>query len=341
MPQVPFADLLLIAALVIALLLVVRFLLQRQLRAHAESPRKSRSVIAYALRLIGFAVVSFVIIGGSVLLYEDYKAVENDLMPTPSTVEIPRDLSFQVEPVTFPGGDDLKMAGWFVPARNGATIILLHGYGGNRTGMLWHAEQLARAGYGVLLYDERASGESAGKNRSYGWQDAADVGGAVRYLRNRAQANPQKIGIAGCSIGGQIALQGAAYYPEIGAVWADGPSGIRASDLPPPHNWATGIATLSGYIIDWMYVWRLDIPPPASMTEIIGMIAPRPILMVAGGTPHPHFGAEAGRVEYLARYAGKNATLWIIPEAYHCDGPIQRPEEYAARMVGFFDAAFR
>jgi pimeloyl-ACP methyl ester carboxylesterase len=217
---------------------------------------------------------------------------------------------------------------------------LLHGYGGNRTAMLWHAEQLVRAGYGVLMYDERASGASAGKNRSYGWQDAADVGSAVRYLRSRAQSNSQKIGIAGCSIGGQIALQGAAYYPEIGAVWADGPSGIRASDLPLPHNWATGIATLSGYVIDWMYVWRLNIAAPAAMIEIIGTIAPRPIMMVAGGTPHPHFGSEAIRVEYLARYAEKNATLWIIPEAYHCDGPVQRPDEYATRMIGFFDAAF-
>ncbi len=335
MPQVPLADLLLIAALVVALLFAVRVLSRRQ------SPRKARNVVAYALRLIGFAVVAFVIIGGSVLLYEDYKAVDSDITPTPSTVEIPGGLPFQVEAVTFSGGDDLKMAGWFVPPRNGATIILLHGYGGNRAGMLWHADKLVRAGYGVLLYDERASGESAGKNRSYGWQDAADVGGAVRYIQTRAQGSSQKIGIAGCSIGGQIALQGAAYYPEIKAVWADGPSGIRANDLPPPHNWATGIATLSGYIIDWMFTWRLNVPPPASMIEIIGTIAPRPIMMVAGGTPHPHFGSESIRVEYLARYAGKNAMMWIIPEAYHCDGPYYRPDEYAARMIGFFDAAFR
>jgi hypothetical protein len=41
-----------------------------------------------------------------------------------------------------------------------------------------------------------------------------------------------------------------------------------------------------------------------------------------------------------AETAGGNAQTWIIPEAAHCDGPIQRPEEYAARTIQFFDSAF-
>ena len=43
---------------------------------------------------------------------------------------------------------------------------------------------------------------------------------------------------------------------------------------------------------------------------------------------------------YYAQYVGNNAQTWIIPEAYHCDGPIVRPNEYAARMVKFFDSTF-
>ena len=85
--------------------------------------------------------------------------------------------------MTFTGGDGVTLAGWFAPPENGATIILLHGYGGNRLGMRWHAEVLVEAGYGVLMYDERASGESGGTVRSFGWQDGADVGGAVEYLK--------------------------------------------------------------------------------------------------------------------------------------------------------------
>jgi pimeloyl-ACP methyl ester carboxylesterase len=320
---------------------VTRFWLRRRSRP-AETLKQGKQrvrALFYVLRLVGFAVGAFVIIGGSVLVYEDYQATVEDLAPAPSQVEIPGDPSFKVQEVTFVGGDGLTLAGWFVPPQNGATIILLHGYGGNRTAMIWHAQVLVKAGYGVLMYDERASGESEGTRRSYGWQDPADVGGALAYLKRRPEVKPGRIGIAGCSIGGQTALQGAAYYPEIGAVWADGPAVVRAVDSPPPDNWATGIYFVSGYILDWMYEQQLGVEAPPPMIEIIGKIAPRPIMLVGGGTPLPYAGSEAPRVGRYAAYAGENADVWVIPEAHHCDGFIQRPEEYSMRMVGFFNKA--
>ena len=174
-------EVLLIAGLVVALLIGVRFSQRRRwLEAIRPQPKsKPRHLLLHVLKLIGFAVIAFVIIGGAVLVYEDNQYAMDDLAPAPSQVEIPADLSFKVEEVTFKGGDDLDMAGWFTPPQNGATIILLHGYGGNRTSMIWHAQTLVKAGYGVLLYDERASGESAGQRRSFGWEDPIDVGGAL------------------------------------------------------------------------------------------------------------------------------------------------------------------
>ncbi len=116
---------------------------------------------------------------------------------------------------------------------------------------------------------------------------------------------------------------------------------MRAVDNPPPDNWATGIVVLSNYILDEMYVRRLNMPAPAPMIEVIKNIAPRPIMLIAGGTPHPYFGSESVRAQYYAQRAGPNARVWVIPEAYHCDGPIQRPDEYAMCMVSFFDNAFK
>ncbi len=335
-------DVLLIAGLVVALLIVARFFKRRRRAETIRSQQKSRpgQLLLHVLKLIGFAVAAFVMIGGAVMIYEDYQYVESDLAPTPSQVEIPANLLFKVEEVTFKGGDDLTLAGWFTPPQNGATIILLHGYGGNRTAMIWHAQTLVKAGYGVLLYDERASGESAGQRRSYGWEDPSDVAGALRYLSSRPEVDAQRIGIAGCSIGAQIALQAAARHSDLKAVWADGPSIVRPADLPSPTNWATAIAFLSDHVIDAMYQARLQITAPAPLIDIIDDIAPRPIMLVGGGTPHPHFGSEAPRMAYFAQHAGSNAEVWVIPEAYHCDGPVQRPEEYTARLVKFFDTAF-
>jgi hypothetical protein len=72
-----------------------------------------------------------------------------------------------------------------------------------------------------------------------------------------------------------------------------------------------------------MLIQRLDIQPPHPTVEIIGNLAPRPIVLAAGGFPNPYFGNEARRVLYLAGYTGSVTVVWIIPEAVHCDGTIQ------------------
>ena len=226
----------LVLTLVLALVIFGLVRLALRLRASGTAgsipPGKTagehRRPAACLLRLIGFTLLTILLLVGGVMAFIAYQSTVDDTAPAPSQVEIPLDLSFEAVSVSFTGGDGLKMAGWFVPPQNGATIILLHGYGGNRTGMLWHAGILAEAGYGLLMYDERASGESEGEHRSYGWEDPADVSGALDYLSSLPNVDPGKIGIAGCSIGGQIALQGAAHYPQIGAVWADGPSAQTA-----------------------------------------------------------------------------------------------------------------
>jgi hypothetical protein len=135
-------------------------------------------------------------------------------------------------------------------------------------------------------------------------------------------------------------LQGAARYPQIAAVWADGPSTIRAIDLPRPFNWATAVANTSNFMLDWLFTLYLGIEAPAPMIEIIPDIAPRPLMLVGGGKPHPYYGSEARRVKRYADFAGENAQVWVIPEAYHCDGPQQRPEAYEERLLAFFDRAF-
>lgn len=342
---VPADQLLLIVGLVLVLLALLMLRERRRKRLpnvklppQTWSQRLSRGLI-YSLRLLLFAVGVFILIGGVVLVYVDYQTVTTEIAPAGHPVERPADMTLPVEEVYFTGGDNLTMAGWFLPSQNGATIILLHGYGGDRTGMLWHAQTLYEAGFGVLAYDERASGESEGDYRSFGWEDAADVAGAIAFLHGRSPDNNHPIGIAGCSIGGQIALQGAAYYPEIGAVWADGPAVILAKDNPPPQNWAEVLLVISGYIVDWMYAQRLGVTPPPAMIDIIGDISPRPIMLVGGGQPHPFFGSEEPRINFYAEQAGDTAVTWTIEEAYHCDGPAWQPDAYAERMVTFFETA--
>jgi dienelactone hydrolase len=300
-----------------------------------------RFTLLYVLRIFGLGLGVLLVVVLFVIADRVTYAVITDTMPAPSEVSVPAGLPFEVKEVAFEGGDDLRMAGWKVPSQNGATIILLHGYGGNRTQMLWHAKRLVEAGYGVLMYDERASGESEGTRRSFGWEDPRDAEGAIHFIETGSSRGGERIGIAGCSIGGQIALQSAAYYPELEAVWADGPGIVRARDIPPPKDPIQAAVYLANYSLDWAYKVKLDMEPPAALVDIIGGISPRPIMLVGGGQPHPLVGSEGeNMVPRYAHYAGSNAQTWVIPEAYHCDGPARRPEEYAARMIKFFDTAF-
>jgi fermentation-respiration switch protein FrsA (DUF1100 family) len=89
-----------------------------------------------------------------------------------------------------------------------------------------------------------------------------------------------------------------------------------------------------------MYEVKLDIEAPAPMIEIIGEIAPRPIMLVGSGISYPITGSEGDHLEFYARHAGENAELWVLPDAGHCGGPRATPEEYAQRMVEFFNTAF-
>ena len=342
-------DILAVLVLLVLALFGIAYWVKKRERDTAVSPDTSlpkqkrpwllRATI-YTLKLVLFGIFAFLVIDVILTVYLSYQTVVDELAPADHAVETPSDLTLPIEEITFVGGDNLTMAGWYVPPQNGTVIILLHGYGGNRSWMAWHAEQLYEAGYGLLMYDERASGESDGDQRSYGWRDPSDVAGALHFLQNKAEVDVERVGIAGCSIGGQIALQGAAYNPEIQAVWADGSATIRAKDIPFKWNLIYMLVFPSNYLIDWLMTQKLDMEIPPGLIDIIDDIAPRPIMLVGGGQPHPLFGAEGERMERFADFAGENAEVWIIEDATHCDGPTLFADEYARRMVSFFDNAF-
>jgi uncharacterized protein len=293
----------------------------------------------YLLRILGVGLGTLLGLSLFVMIERNLLSVYVETAPTPSSVEVPADLGFEVEEVTFESEDGITLAGWFTPPQNDAMVILLHGYGGNRTAMIWHAQQLVNTGYGVLMYDERASGESAGEYRSYGWEDTRDVKSAIEFLDSRNAG--ENIGAMGCSTGASIVVYSAALYPEIDAVWGDGNGSVRAQDLPAPTNPLMAALIAGNYTIDWMYTVKLGIEPPVPLIEVINQINPRPLMLVGGGIPLPPIGSEGDLFTYrFAKLAGPNAQAWVIPEATHCDGPIQIPDQYSQRMVKFFDEAF-
>jgi uncharacterized protein len=300
----------------------------------------------YYLRLLAFTLALLIIIPIGLVFAAAYITASAYIAPAPSVVSLPADLPFAVEDVFFTGGDNLTLRGWYTPPQNGMVIILLHGYFSNRLGMRFHAEVLTQAGYGLLMLDERGHGASDGTQRSFGWRDVEDIGGALDFLDSkRCAAETTRmpsdegqgggecmkfIAIAGCSIGGQIALRAAARYPQIRAVLADGPAVVSAADLPPTADFKPSYAWDA--LIDRFLELRLGRAAPPPVVEVIGQITPRPILLMAGAA-----GKELERIRYYRERAGANAQIWEVPGATHCDGPSVAPDEYGRRMVEFFN----
>lgn len=289
----------------------------------------------YWLRLLGVGLL-----GGLLIAFLGYTLLYIHIITQPAPSEIccitPAELGHDYRSVSFAGADNVRLAGWYIPSRNGAAVLLLHGYGSNRVEMIWRADMLAKHDYGVLLYDLRAHGESEGELRSWGWQDLDDLPGALAFLREQSELEPDRIGLLGFSIGGQVALRAAATLPEIKAVVADGPSMVNSQDYPPPVTAAERWFFFpGGRFLDWGLALRLGQSQPEPVVQLIPRIAPRPLLLIAG-TADPE---EQRLTQHYYEQASPPVTLWKIPEAGHGGGPAVRPQEYQERIVSFFDAA--
>ena len=101
-------------------------------------------------------------------------------------LDTPRAHGLAYEDVTFSTADGVELSGWYVPSRNGAAVVLLHGAGSTRSAVLAHAVVLADDGFGVLLYDARGHGRSQGRAMDFGWYGDLDVAAAVDFVAGQA-----------------------------------------------------------------------------------------------------------------------------------------------------------
>ncbi|MBI1281258.1 MAG: alpha/beta fold hydrolase [Anaerolineaceae bacterium] len=293
-----------------------------------KPPRTKRGRRYWFRLLTFFLIVIFVLPLVTLFVLANVEAYIY-VRPSHNTITRPTNLPPDTHDVSFLVGDNLTLRGWYIPPKNGTVIIFLHGYFQDRTQLLFQASHLVEQGYGALLYDERGAGESDGSQRTFGWRDVADVGGALDFLHDKTQS----IGVIGCSIGGQIALRAAAKYPQIQAVLADGPAMVSVEDLPPADDAIGALKLRYDWFVDRLVELHLGMAAPPSVRLTIGKIAPRPVMLFAG-----ELGNEKAHIRLYQQAAGLNAQLWEIPGATHCDGPTAAPEEYARRMIDFFDS---
>ncbi len=86
--------------------------------------------------------------------------------------------------------DSLKLEAWYIPVDSAAgTVLLFHGHGGNKSGVIKEAESFNKMGYNTLLVDFRAHGNSEGNTCTIGFDESEDVKLAYDYISSKGEKN--------------------------------------------------------------------------------------------------------------------------------------------------------
>ncbi len=115
----------------------------------------------------------------------------------------PSDLT--CENVEFPSDSGAKIKGWLVKGETGkGAIVLMHGLRSNRLSLIDRIKFLQKAGYSVLAFDFQGSGESVGKQLTFGYLESRDANASLKFIKEKLPN--EKIGVMGISMGGAAFL---------------------------------------------------------------------------------------------------------------------------------------
>lgn len=88
---------------------------------------------------------------------------------------------------------------WYIKTHSSkGTVILFHGYGGEKSSMLDKSDEFIKLGYNTLLVDFMGSGGSEGNETTLGYKEAEEVNTCFEYLTKLGE---DKIYLFGTSLG--------------------------------------------------------------------------------------------------------------------------------------------
>ncbi len=121
--------------------------------------------------------------------------------------------SFQVrhETIHLRTDDSLTLESWYAKVDSNAkgTVLLFHGHGSSKSGMIKEATAFHEMGWNVFLTDFRAHGNSEGEICTIGFNESKDVKAAYDYIKASGEKNMVLWGI---SLGGATILTAMEQY---------------------------------------------------------------------------------------------------------------------------------
>jgi pimeloyl-ACP methyl ester carboxylesterase len=260
--------------------------------------------------------------------------------PLPTDLAGVENLDARARHVRIPLADGDALDGWYLPPRNGAMVLLLHGYGRDHTHTWRYGSFLRGAGYGLLAFDFRSSRSGSRLPTTLGHYELVDARAALGWLRTQPSARNARIGLLGESLGGSVALLLGAERPEVRALVVD-------------CAFASGGEALGDACQRWAHLPRW---PSAALCRAVGRaitgydpgaldavgaataLRDRPILFIHSLNDNR---LSPAHPRELWRAAGGKDPLWMIADAGHNQGWVIHRELYEARVLAFLDHHLR
>ena len=242
--------------------------------------------------------------------------------------------------VSLTTADGVQLSGWYIPGGSGAAVALVHGSGSTRSDVLPQAQVLARNGFGVLLFDARGHGRSAGRAMDFGWYGDQDVTAAVDYLASRPEVTGGRIGVVGISMGGEEAIGAMASDPRIRAVVAEGATNRTAADkawLPTVYGVRGALQQALDTVMYATADLLTDAGPPIPLRDAAARAAPRPVLLItAGAVPD-----EDTAARYIQAGSPDTVDILTVPDAPHAGGLATDPTLWQTQVTAFLTSNLR
>lgn len=240
---------------------------------------------------------------------------------------------FPVESVQIPRDVDSSIHGWLARGiRGGGVVLLVHSIRSNRLEMLSRARFLNKRGYGVLLIDLQAHGETPGKRITFGLRESKDVEAAVTFLHETFPS--ERIAAIGVSLGAAaIVLTKHALRLDAVVLESLHPTVEEAAENRLRlHLGEYGPVLLPLVLAQLAFYLDVPINELDPITRIGDLNAP--LLLIAGSADEHTKVSETDRLFVAAR---QPKDIWIVPGAGHFNMHSYAGKEYEMRISEFLD----